>query len=143
MTAEPLTAEEAERDVEYALLQIANTTLHKEQGQEIMRLVRRVSEAAAREERGLDDGRPPLPREVVESDTTYMAGLIRGRELEREAREGQGLDVERLARAITYHSLAQRADGPGAYLDHKCMGDCANAIAVEYVHAALSTEPES
>ena len=45
---------------------------------------------------------------------------------------GEGLDVERLAQAITMHSIAQRAGGPDAYFGHKCMGDCAADIAREY-----------
>lgn len=53
----------------------------------------------SRESTEADEGRPRLDPAIVATDSGYMAGMVRGRELEREAREnlgtpeGAGLDV--------------------------------------------------
>lgn len=52
---------------------------------------RRLAERLASEADTRDDGRPPLDPATKAHDDAYMAGLIRGRELEREAAEAAPL----------------------------------------------------
>jgi hypothetical protein len=58
-----------------------------------------------------DDGRPPLDPATIAHDKAYMAGVVRGRELEREAAAlrsaAPALDVERLVMAYHRHGCIQ------------------------------------
>jgi hypothetical protein len=73
-------------------------------------------------------------RRLLEADmaVTITSDVILGVIAHIDTLTAAVLDVERLARAITMHSIAQRANGPEAYFGHKCMGDCAADIAREY-----------
>lgn len=117
---------------------------------------RRAALAAAKPSpTGKDEDRPPLDPLTKAHDDGYMAGMIRGRELEREAAAlavpGDALDVERLKEALSFlHAEVVKESWPSGW-EPVPVGDVAAAYRMlgarvtfdaALAPAAAPTEPE-